>query len=66
MERPDPEFVLTDDERDRLLRWSHGAGSARQAVRARIVLACAEPGVIYERVAVDLGVTSMTVGKWRK
>jgi transposase-like protein len=36
------------------------------AVRARIVLACAEPGVVYERVAADLGVTTMTVGKWRK
>ena len=36
------------------------------AVRAKIVLACAEPGVIYERVAADLGVTTMTVGAWRK
>jgi transposase/transcriptional regulator with XRE-family HTH domain len=35
-------------------------------VRARIVLACAEPGVVYERVAAELGVTAMTVGKWRK
>jgi len=35
-------------------------------VRAKIVLACAEPGVVYERVAADLGVTTMTVGKWRK
>ena len=35
-------------------------------MRARIVLACAEPGVVYERVAADLGVTTMTVGKWRK
>jgi transposase len=36
------------------------------AVRAKIVLACAEPGVVYARVAADLGVTTMTVGKWRK
>jgi transposase len=64
--RADAEFVLADDEREQLLRWSHGGGSARQAVRARIVLACAEPGVVYERVAADLGVTTMTVGKWRK
>jgi transposase len=35
-------------------------------VRAKIVLACAEPGVVYERVAAELGVTTMTVGKWRK
>jgi transposase-like protein len=34
------------------------------AVRAKIVLACAEPGVVYARVAADLGVTTMTVGKW--
>lgn len=65
-ERVGAEFVLTEDERERLLRWSHDGGSARQAVRARIVLACAERGVVYERVAADLGVTTVTVGKWRK
>ena len=66
VERRDVEFVLTADERGQLVRWSHGAGSARLAVRAKIVLACAEPGVVYERVAADLGVTTMTVGAWRK
>jgi transposase len=65
-ERVDAEFVLTAGERAQLLRWAHGGGSARLAVRARIVLACAEPGVVYERVAAELGVTTMTVGKWRK
>ena len=59
------EIVLTDDERDRLVAWARG-GSSRLAVRARIVLACAEPGVVYERLAAELGVTTMTVGKWRK
>jgi transposase-like protein/transposase len=58
------EFVLSDDERDRLVWWSRG--SSRVAVRAAIVLACAEPGVVYERVAAELGVTKMTVAKWRK
>ncbi len=58
------EFVLTEEERDQLVRWS-GGPSRRPAVRARIVLACAEPGVVYQRVAADLGVTQMTVGKWR-
>ena len=58
------QFVLSDDERDRLVWWSRG--SSRAAVRAAIVLACAEPGVVYERVAADLGVTTMTVAKWRK
>ena len=65
-ERLDAEFVLTEDERARLMAWSKGGGSARLAVRAKIVLACAEPGVVYERVAAELGVTTMTVGLWRK
>ena len=39
------EFVLADDERDQLVRWS-GGSSPRLAVRARIVLACAEPGAV--------------------
>src|SRR3954447_7554979 len=64
-ERVEAEFVLTDAERAQLLRWSHGE-SARLAVRAKIVVACAEPGVVYERVAAELGVTTMTVGAWRK
>src|SRR6188474_1776306 len=64
-ERVEAEFVLTDAERAQLLRWAHGE-SARLAVRAKIVLACAEPGVVYERVAAELGVTTMTVGLWRK
>jgi transposase len=62
---PAAEFVLIDDERDQLVRWARG-GSSRLAVRARIVLACAEPAVVYERLAAELGVTTMTVGKWRK
>lgn len=60
----DVEFVLTGDERDQLLAWSQGP--SRSAMRARIVLACAEPGVVYERLAADLGVTTMTVTKWRR
>jgi transposase-like protein/transposase len=63
-ERPGAELVLSDDERDRLVWWSRG--SSRVAVRAAIVLACAEPGVVYERVAAELGVTTMTVSKWRR
>ena len=49
-----------------MVRWSRARSASRRAVRARIVLACAEPGVVYERVAADLGVTTMTVGKWRR
>ena len=59
------EFVLTDAERAQLLGWAHGE-SARLAVRAKIVLACAEPGVVYQRLAAELGVTTMTVSAWRK
>ena len=36
------------------------------AERARIVLACAEPGSGVARVAVELGSTRMTVRKWRR
>jgi len=62
--RSDAEFVLTDDERDQLVRWSRE--SSRLAVRARIVLRCAESGVVYEQVAADLGVSRVTVHTWRK
>ena len=35
-------------------------------MRAQIVLRCAEPGAVSERIASELGVTTMTVGSWRK
>jgi transposase len=57
-------LVLSDAERDQLVVWSRG--SSRLALRARIVLACAEPGVVYEKVAVDVGVSRMTVHAWRR
>jgi transposase len=62
--RSDGEFVLVDDERDQLVRWSRE--SSRLAVRARIVLRCAEPEVVYEQVAADLGVSRVTVHLWRR
>jgi transposase len=65
-ERTEAEFGLTDEERAQLVAWARSGGSARLAVRAKIVLACADPGVVYERVAADLGVTTMTVALWRK
>ncbi|MEV5787036.1 IS630 family transposase [Streptomyces sp. NPDC052287] len=58
------EFLLSADERAQLVSWSRG--SSRLAVRAQIVLRCAEPAVVYAQVATDLGVSAMTVGKWRK
>ena len=56
---------LTGEERDRLVALSLGT-SSRRAVRARIVLALAEPSAVPARVAADLGVTVATVDKWRK
>ncbi|MFB9840523.1 IS630 family transposase, partial [Actinoallomurus acaciae] len=66
MGRPAAEVKLTDDERDQLVRWSMGSLSQKVALRARIVLACAEPGVVNEGIAAEVGVTTATVGKWRK
>jgi transposase len=59
------EFELTDEERDRLVGLAQG-GSARRAIRARIVLALAESAAVPARVAADLGVAVTTVAKWRK
>jgi transposase len=59
------EFKLDDGERAQLLEWSAGDGS-RVAVRARIVLACAQPDVVYARLADDLGVSVMTVHNVRR
>jgi len=56
---------LSDRERERLVGLSQGE-SSRRAVRARIVLALAEPSAVPARVAADLGVTVATVDKWRK
>lgn len=58
------EFKLSSSERDQLVAWSRE--SSRQGIRARIVLACAEPGVIYAQLARDLGVSVMTVANVRK
>ena len=58
------EFQLSSGERDRLLACA--AEGSRAAVRAKIVLACAEPGVVYARLADQLGVTTMTVHNVRR
>jgi transposase len=58
--------VLTDEEREQLVRWSRRAKSSQAlALRSRIVLACAEPGVTNAQVAAELGVARNTVSKWR-
>ena len=58
-------LVLTAEDRAELVRWSRG-GLPWLAERARIVLACAEPGSGVARVAAELGSTRMTVRKWRR
>lgn len=53
--RPKAELVLSADERDELMRWSRRAKSAQALVlRARIVLACAEPGATNKQVAEEI------------
>jgi transposase-like protein len=64
MSQTAPPLVLTDEDRAELARWSRGR-LPWLAERARIVLACAEPGSGVARVAADLGLTRMTVRKWR-
>ena len=64
--RPVAEVVLTDDERETLVRWSRRAKSSQAlALRSRIVLGCAE-GKANKQVAAELGVWPQTVGKWRR
>jgi transposase len=58
--------VLTEEERGALQRLATRRTSAQaMALRARIVLGCAEGGTNQE-VATKVGVNQATVGKWRR
>jgi transposase len=66
MGRTTAELVVTDEEREVLVRWSRRAKSSQAlAQRCRIVLGCAE-GKTNQQVAADLGIWPQTVGKWRR
>lgn len=63
--RPKPALILSDEERDQLLRWSRRAKSSQAlALRSRIVLACGE-GLDNKLVAERVGCSTNTVSKWR-
>ena len=64
--RPKAALVVKEEEREVLVSWTRRRKSAQaQALRARIVLQCAE-GLTNQAVAQDLRVTPQTVCKWRK
>lgn len=63
--RPTAELTLTAEQRETLLRYDRGRTvSQALALRARIVLLCAE-GKTNTEVAKAVGVLGETVGKWR-
>lgn len=63
--RPKAVLTVSDDEREKLDQWARRPKSTqRLALRARIILACAE-GQSNTEVARQLRVTLPTVGKWR-
>src|SRR5215211_7085051 len=65
MARPKPDLVLTDDERRTLAAWANRPKSTqRLALRARVVLACADQPS-NKAVAARLGICRGTVGTWR-
>ena len=65
MGRPLPPLHLSTDERETLERWSRRRKTSQAlALRARLILACAE-GKTNGQVAAALHVAGATVGKWR-
>ena len=66
MARPKQPIALSDEERGKLQEWARRPKTAqRLALRARIVLGCAE-GLENRQVARQLRITDQTVCKWRE
>ena len=64
--RPKEPLVVSDKQRSELERLARRQKTAQSlALRARIVLACAQGGT-NQAVAAQLGVVGATVGKWRQ
>ena len=64
--RPIPALSLSEAERETLQNWARRPKSAQAlALRARIVLRCAE-GITNTEVARQVGVRKATAGKWRQ
>jgi transposase/transcriptional regulator with XRE-family HTH domain len=63
--RPKAALILSDDEREQLLRWSRRAKSSQAlALRSRIILGCGE-GLDNKSVAEQARCSANTVSKWR-
>ncbi len=63
--RPKADLVLSVEEREQLVRWARRAKTAQYlALRARIVLRCAEGGT-NKQAAEELGIDTSTVDRWR-
>lgn len=62
-----PDITLTPDEREALQRFARRPKTAQAlALRARIVLACADQAAnSHGEIAAELRTTRQTVGKWR-
>lgn len=66
MARKAPPVTLTPDEQEYLHRWARRRSTQQGlALRARIVLACAE-GAANTLIAARLGISIATVAKWRQ